>query len=434
MEALMTSHPRIHFLGRGYLRLKLLLAATCLASLPTTTIAATQDSINIAQQMYVAYYGRPGDPGGVNFWAEKFDASSDLNSVLSNFGNSQEYNDNFGSLSNEELVNGLFQQMFNRDSDSGGLAFYVGRLESGVATLASIAKQIADGSVDSDLVALNNKIEVANSFTDRVELESLSYGSGDIASAQQLLIAVSDALDSVASTLLAITTWVSFVELEFSLNNMDLDNGAFQQLWSDINSINTFAFTITNPSDAAIVISGVSAQDHPDEIAGNFPLTIEAGASQTLELTFGPLESTAEHVTQLSILGENSTVLFEVAFLMKIDNFAGDWLLTVQEEGCGNETNTLTANVVRTFTGDSAVEHQYSLSVSNGLTATNLVSTSGSQLDYEYSVVFPDDGGTTTENGQFQIRQSSTTGTSTWSWESGNDSCSGTSVISGHRV
>lgn len=174
------------------------------------TSAASQESIDLAQQMYVAYYGRPGDPGGVSFWADKFDGSTDLNAVLTNFGSSQEYDDSFGSLANEELVNGLFQQMFNRDADAEGLAFYVGRLESGVATLASIAKQIADGSVTSDLESLNNKIDVANVFTDRVETDGLNYSTADdIVNAQAILATVGDTSESVTSALDLVAEWTT---------------------------------------------------------------------------------------------------------------------------------------------------------------------------------------------------------------------------------
>ena len=174
------------------------------------TSAATSESVDLAQQMYVAYYGRPGDPGGVNFWADRFDSSADLNAVLTNFGSSQEYNDSFGTLANEALVNGLFQQMFNRDSDPDGLAFYVGRLESGAATLASIAKQIADGSVDSDLQSLSNKIDVANAFTDRIDTDGLNYSTGeDIANAQAILVAVGDSSSSVTSALDLVAEWTT---------------------------------------------------------------------------------------------------------------------------------------------------------------------------------------------------------------------------------
>mgnify|MGYP000709865724 CR=1 FL=1 len=174
------------------------------------TQAQTQESVNLAQQMFVAYYGRPGDPGGLNYWAGQFDESSNLDAVLFAFGDSQEYRDGFGALSSEQLVNGLFLQMFNRDSDPGGLAFYVGRLESGEATLASIAKQIADGSVDNDLSTLDNKITVANGFSSRVEEENINYVGSDIPAAQDLISSVTSAADAITQGAAAVADWVQF--------------------------------------------------------------------------------------------------------------------------------------------------------------------------------------------------------------------------------
>jgi len=188
------------------LKFRYLLLAFLFSSFNTS--AATQDSINLVQQMYVAYYGRPGDPSGIEFWAEKFDSSSNLDAVLDSFGNSQEYSDNFGSLDNEALINSLFQQMYNRDAEPGGLSFYVGRLESGEATLASIAKQIADGSQELDLDSLNNKISVANSFTEQLAADDLSYSNADIANAQSILASVSNLSESVTSGLDLVTEWV----------------------------------------------------------------------------------------------------------------------------------------------------------------------------------------------------------------------------------
>ncbi|MDR9499708.1 MAG: DUF4214 domain-containing protein, partial [Hydrogenovibrio sp.] len=107
---------------------------------------ATAESISLAQQMYVAYYGRPADPAGLDFWATKFDESDDLTQALSAFGASAEYTDNFGSMTNADLITNLYQQMFNRAPETDGLDFYTARLDSGEATLASIAKQIADGA------------------------------------------------------------------------------------------------------------------------------------------------------------------------------------------------------------------------------------------------------------------------------------------------
>jgi len=199
--------------GSKSIRYYLFLLKSCLVMAflgihSTASLAQSQGSIDLAQQMFVAYYGRPGDPGGTAFWAGKFDQSSDLNSVLSAFGDSLEYSDNFGTLNNEQLVSGLFQQMFNRDSDSAGLAFYVGRLESGAATLASIAKQIADGSVGDDLLTLNNKIAVANAFTNQIEADGIVYEGADIPAARAIIASVNSSVDALTDGSTSIMQWV----------------------------------------------------------------------------------------------------------------------------------------------------------------------------------------------------------------------------------
>jgi len=159
--------------------------------------------------MYVAYYGRPGDSGGLSFWAAQFDQSNNLDAVLSAFGDSAEYQTSFGSLSNEQLVNGLFTQMFNRDADPEGLIFYEGRLETGAATLASIAKQIADGAINDDGDIINNKIAAANSFSQQVSDFGIDYTEDDIDSARGILQQIDAGSTSLDEGLTSVDNWIS---------------------------------------------------------------------------------------------------------------------------------------------------------------------------------------------------------------------------------
>ena len=48
---------------------------------------ATQASLNTIQSLYVAYYGRPADPAGLEFWANLLDqAEGDLSGIINAFG------------------------------------------------------------------------------------------------------------------------------------------------------------------------------------------------------------------------------------------------------------------------------------------------------------------------------------------------------------
>lgn len=161
---------------------------------------ATQASIDLAQQLYVAYYGRPADPAGQTFWADAFDAAGDdLTDALANFGAGDEYTALSAGKTDTQLIESLYQQQFGHAADAEGLAFYLDRLDSGAATLASIAKQIADGATGDDATALANKVSVANIFTTNVENTGADFGTDDIAAAQAVLTAVDATKASVTA-------------------------------------------------------------------------------------------------------------------------------------------------------------------------------------------------------------------------------------------
>ncbi len=273
---------------RLYYRYLLSLLVTLLLLPSPVTQAQSQASVNLAQQMFVAYYGRPGDPGGLNYWAGQFDESSNLDAVLFAFGDSQEYNDSFGTLTKEQLVNGLFLQMFNRDSDPGGLAFYVGRLESGEATLASIAKQIADGSVDNDLLSLNNKITVANDFSSRVEAESINYVGSDIPTAQVLIGAVTFGEDAITDGITAVSQWAESKSSVASAEQNFVDNIAGPILSEHC----LFCHVPGGPSgNSRLVFDGDETDNKQNAtnmaVFANFLVTVEDGADLILNKVQG---------------------------------------------------------------------------------------------------------------------------------------------------
>ncbi len=70
---------------------------------------------------------RPGDSSGVAYWAERPDEVGGIWIVdlVNAFGASDEYTERFGNLSAETLIDNLFQQLFNRNSDPLGLRFYI---------------------------------------------------------------------------------------------------------------------------------------------------------------------------------------------------------------------------------------------------------------------------------------------------------------------
>jgi hypothetical protein len=186
--------------------IRLLLLLLGLSSLQQAVAQQLEAEAQV-QQMYIAYYGRPGDPAGVEYWAGQLASSGgDLSAIIDAFGNSAEYTQRFGSLSSEELVNNIYQQLFGRDADAAGLAFYVESLDSGERSLASIALDIAAGVPpgSDDEVIVSNKLEVASLFTYAVEELKAPYGLEQVDPARNLLSGVGAAENSLNTALDAV--------------------------------------------------------------------------------------------------------------------------------------------------------------------------------------------------------------------------------------
>ena len=153
-------------------------AGNVLAVAVATPPASSQLARDDMQKAYVAYYGRPADPDGLNFWAAQLDAhGQSLVAIIDAFGNSDEFNRRYGGLSYTQLVTKIYQQTLGRDPEQGGLDFYVGKLLLGLLTLQSITLDVLYGATtppDSTVVA--NKLDVAAYYTAKVAAGCL-YGT-----------------------------------------------------------------------------------------------------------------------------------------------------------------------------------------------------------------------------------------------------------------
>lgn len=138
-------------------------AATCRAR----AFSAEEERMLAA---YLAYYGRPADAGGLAYWvASLAGQGGNMDATFAAFGRSQEFQQRFGHLAGEQLIANLYQQMYWRDPEPAGAAFYAEKLASGQSSLISIAIHILDGRLGSDRAVLDNRHKVARHFVTRFE-------------------------------------------------------------------------------------------------------------------------------------------------------------------------------------------------------------------------------------------------------------------------
>ena len=121
------------------------------------------------QRAFVAYYGRPADPGGLAYWADRMDQEGgSLASIVAEFGTSDEFNRRYAGLSNSQLLDALYQQTLGRAPDAVGKQWYLDQLDAGHTTLQTITLDLLGGATGADALTVANRLDTANHFTGKV--------------------------------------------------------------------------------------------------------------------------------------------------------------------------------------------------------------------------------------------------------------------------
>lgn len=136
---------------------------------------------DLVQKLYISYYGRPADPKGLVYWADSIQKNG-LQNVINSFFSAQESIALYGAAINiEDRINILYQNLFGRDVEELGLAYWQARLESDL-DFGGLALELLNGSQNADGALINNKLKVSNDFTQALKERNVSY-SGDSAAA-----------------------------------------------------------------------------------------------------------------------------------------------------------------------------------------------------------------------------------------------------------
>ena len=81
-------------------------------------------------QLYVGYFGRAADPDGLNYWIGQLNAGMSLQAIANSFAVQPEATALYSYLAAPEVgdpaafVTAIYQDLFNRGPDAGGLAYW----------------------------------------------------------------------------------------------------------------------------------------------------------------------------------------------------------------------------------------------------------------------------------------------------------------------
>ncbi|NHZ41686.1 DUF4214 domain-containing protein [Massilia aquatica] len=176
---------------------------------------------DLAQALYVSYFGRAADPGGLkNFQARlsqfnapssaaelsaRYNTDARIKGLIDSFASSAESNDLY-SGDNKAFVRAIYSNLLSREPDQGGLDFWTGAINAGTLTRANASLSIMAGAQGNssnqgklDALLIGNKISVALNFTYGVETEGKvgAYnGLGAAAVSRELLKQVNASTDA----------------------------------------------------------------------------------------------------------------------------------------------------------------------------------------------------------------------------------------------
>jgi len=146
------------------------------------------------QRLYLAYFNRPADPISLQAYEDILQdmlggaeaSQADLELLAETyFSPSQEYIDLYAGLSNSQIVNSLYNNLFGRDAEPEGLLYWTGELNAGRETFASIALQLTYSAQGTDAQTIDARITAATAFTEAVDTTAEIIGyQGNAAAAE----------------------------------------------------------------------------------------------------------------------------------------------------------------------------------------------------------------------------------------------------------
>ena len=131
------------------------------------------------QKLYIAYFGRPGDPSGMNYWLSRSNESLTFKEISNELSRQDEYRKYIAhDKSLEFKINKLYLNLFSRKADFDGLNYWITMVNNHGYQISDIVYNLVCSTNQSVLInsqqdkqdenILNNKILAADIFTKQI--------------------------------------------------------------------------------------------------------------------------------------------------------------------------------------------------------------------------------------------------------------------------
>jgi len=147
-------------------------------------MAIVATHVAAVQELYVAYFGRPADTSGLDYWTNIVAANNGNTAAVSaTFAASPEYTGLFTGLTNAQIVDKIYANMFGRGNTvADGRDYWVGKLNDKAVGVSTIVAEVAKGAQTTDKEAVENKVAGATAFTAALDTPAENAGYAGTAS------------------------------------------------------------------------------------------------------------------------------------------------------------------------------------------------------------------------------------------------------------
>jgi hypothetical protein len=128
------------------------------------------------QRLYIEYFQRPGDPEGVKFWVDALNTGNPgmLTQIEHDFATSKEYQSMYSGMSNRQMVETVYHNVFGRAADTEGLNFWTNALDTHSINIETMAREIVNGALtakNADALTFNGRVAAATAFTSHIDTQ-----------------------------------------------------------------------------------------------------------------------------------------------------------------------------------------------------------------------------------------------------------------------
>ena len=250
------------------------------------------------QKLYLAYFGRPADPSGINYWISRSNESLNLREISNELSRQDEYLKYISyEKSMDSRINKIYLNLFNRKADFDGLNHWMEMIENSGYEISDIVYELVCANTKSYLVdfeqdekdacILQNKISAAESFTTQISksITLINLYKPD-----------------------SISPWISgssFIRVAKFFNNFTHEKVSIDKINELISSLSDSLINILD--EPAIIINDISLSIPIYQVANRY-LT-KKFTNKVINITGGSLDQSEDKTNIIALNNINLTIM-----------------------------------------------------------------------------------------------------------------------------